>query len=37
MRKTLELLLVTDVTAKEFVYGKLGGIFWIRRSHSAAL
>ena len=26
--KTLELLLVTDITAKEFVYGKLGGIFW---------
>jgi hypothetical protein len=26
--KTLELLLVTDVTAKEFIYGKLGGIFW---------
>ncbi|MDB5385854.1 MAG: hypothetical protein JWM11_1500 [Planctomycetaceae bacterium] len=26
--KTLELLLVTDVTAQEFIYGKLGGIFW---------
>lgn len=26
--KTLELLLVTDITAREFVYGKLGGIFW---------
>ena len=26
--KTLELLLVTDITAKEFIYGKLGGIFW---------
>ena len=25
--KTLELLLVTDITAKEFVYGKLGGVF----------
>jgi hypothetical protein len=26
--KTLELLLVTDVTAKEFIYGKLGGILY---------
>eukprot|EP00913_Durusdinium_trenchii_P008954 g8420.t1 len=26
--KTLELLLMTDVTAKEFVFGKLGGIFY---------
>ncbi|MCA9005257.1 MAG: ABC transporter permease [Planctomycetaceae bacterium] len=26
--KTLELLLVTDITAKEFVLGKLGGIFY---------
>ncbi|HET6328032.1 MAG TPA: ABC transporter permease [Planctomycetaceae bacterium] len=26
--KTLELLLMTDVTAKEFVYGKLGGILY---------
>ncbi len=26
--KTLELLLVTDVTAKEFVFGKLGGMFY---------
>ena len=26
--KTLELLLVTDVTAKEFVWGKLGGILY---------
>lgn len=26
--KTLELLLVTDITAKEFIFGKLGGIFW---------
>lgn len=26
--KTLELLLVTDVTAKEFIYGKLGGVFY---------
>lgn len=25
---TLELLLVTDVTAKEFVYGKLGGVLY---------
>lgn len=26
--KTLELLLVTDITAKEFVFGKLGGILY---------
>ncbi|WP_437204777.1 ABC transporter permease [Planctomicrobium sp. SH664] len=26
--QTLELLLVTEVTAKEFVFGKLGGIFF---------
>ncbi len=26
--KTLDLLLATDVTAKEFVYGKLGGVFY---------
>ena len=26
--QTLELLLVTNVTAKEFVFGKLGGIFY---------
>lgn len=26
--QTLELLLVTDITAKEFVYGKLGGILY---------
>ncbi len=26
--KTLELLLVTNITAKEFIYGKLGGIFY---------
>lgn len=26
--RALDLLLVTDVTAKEFVYGKLGGIFY---------
>lgn len=26
--KTLELLLVTDITAREFVFGKLGGIFY---------
>ena len=26
--QTLELLLVTDVTAREFVFGKLGGIFY---------
>ncbi len=26
--KTLELLLVTDLTAREFVFGKLGGVFY---------
>lgn len=26
--KTLELLLVTDVSAREFIFGKLGGIFY---------
>ncbi len=26
--KTLELLLVTNITAKEFIYGKLGGILY---------
>lgn len=26
--QTLELLLVTDITAKEFIYGKLGGILF---------
>jgi ABC-type transport system involved in multi-copper enzyme maturation permease subunit len=26
--KTLELLLMTDVTAREFIYGKLGGILY---------
>lgn len=26
--QTLELLLVTDITAREFVYGKLGGVFY---------
>jgi ABC-type Na+ efflux pump permease subunit len=26
--KTLELLLVTDISAKEFVFGKLGGVFF---------
>jgi ABC-type transport system involved in multi-copper enzyme maturation permease subunit len=29
--KTLELLLVTDITAKEFVFGKLGGILYNMR------
>lgn len=29
--KTLEILLVTDITAKEFVFGKLGGIFYNTR------
>lgn len=26
--KTLELLLVTDLTAREFIFGKLGGVFY---------
>jgi hypothetical protein len=26
--KTLELLLVTDITAREFIFGKLGGVLW---------
>ena len=26
--KTLDLLVATDITAKEFVYGKLGGVFF---------
>jgi ABC-type Na+ efflux pump permease subunit len=26
--QTLELLLVTDISANDFIYGKLGGIFW---------
>jgi ABC-type Na+ efflux pump permease subunit len=26
--KTLELLLVTDISAKEFIYGKLGGVLY---------
>jgi ABC-type Na+ efflux pump permease subunit len=26
--KALELLLVTDLTPREFVFGKLGGVFW---------
>lgn len=26
--KTLELLLVTDITAKEFIFGKLGGVLY---------
>lgn len=26
--QTLELLLVTDVTAREFIFGKLGGVFY---------
>ncbi len=29
--KTLELLLVTDVTAKEFIYGKIGGVLYNMR------
>jgi len=28
---SLDLLLVTDISPKEFVIGKLGGIFWITR------
>lgn len=26
--KTLDLIIATDITSKEFVYGKLGGVFW---------
>ena len=26
--RTLELLLITDVTAREFIFGKLGGVFY---------
>lgn len=26
--KAIDLLLVSDLTSKEFVYGKLGGVFW---------
>jgi ABC-type Na+ efflux pump permease subunit len=26
--RTLELLLMTDVSAKEFIFGKLGGVLW---------
>ena len=26
--RALDLLLVTDLTAKEFVFGKLGGVFY---------
>ncbi len=29
--KTLELLLVTDITAKEFIYGKIGGVLFNTR------
>jgi ABC-type transport system involved in multi-copper enzyme maturation permease subunit len=29
--RSLDLLLVTDLTPKEFVFGKLGGVFWITR------
>jgi len=29
--KTLDLLLATDISAKEFIYGKLGGIAWNTR------
>jgi ABC-type transport system involved in multi-copper enzyme maturation permease subunit len=29
--KTLELLLVTDITAKEFIYGKIGGVLYNMR------
>ena len=28
---TLELLLVTDLTSKEFIFGKLGGILWLTK------
>jgi ABC-type transport system involved in multi-copper enzyme maturation permease subunit len=33
---TLELLLVTEISAKEFVYGKLGGILYNTKEVSAA-
>ena len=26
--KTLDLIIATDITSKEFVYGKLGGVLW---------
>jgi ABC-type transport system involved in multi-copper enzyme maturation permease subunit len=29
--KTLELLLVTDITAREFIYGKIGGVLYNMR------
>jgi len=29
--RSLDLLLVTDLTPKEFLFGKLGGVFWITR------
>ena len=29
--QSLDLLLVTDLTPKEFVFGKLGGVMWITR------
>ncbi len=29
--RSLDLLLVTDLSPKEFVFGKIGGVFWITR------
>lgn len=29
--QALDLLLVTDLTPKEFVFGKLGGVFWVTK------
>ncbi len=29
--RSLDLLLVTDMSPKEFLFGKLGGVFWITR------
>lgn len=29
--RSLDLLLVTDLTPREFLFGKLGGVFWITR------
>lgn len=29
--QTLDLLLVTDLTPREFIFGKLGGVFWVTK------
>ena len=29
--KSLDLLLATDLSPKEFVFGKLGGVFWVTK------